>query len=68
MIRVPGATTSDGSRKASVFEAKWHDDMEGEPEFHGHPTTRVPGAVLRALRDEERITAAEYRRLVRELG
>lgn len=51
-----------------IFEAKWHADVEGEPEFHGHPTTCVPGAVLRILRDQERISDAEYRRLVRDLG
>jgi len=50
------------------YEAKWHTDVDDEPEFHGHPTTRVPNRVLRVFRDEGRITQAEYRRHVRELG
>lgn len=50
------------------FEAKWHEDIDGEPVFHGHPTTRVPGRVLRVFRTRGEISAPEYARLVRELG
>lgn len=50
------------------FEAKWHEDIEGEPVFHGHPTSRVPGRVLRTLRDAGELSQAEYRRLLRQLG
>ncbi len=35
---------------------------------HGHPTRRVPPAVLRQMRDEGLIRQAEYRRLIKELG
>lgn len=55
-------------RGLELYEAKWHADVDGEPEFHGHPTRRVPGRVLRALRDEGKITVAEYRKLVKEFG
>ena len=54
--------------RLELFEAKWHRDVDGDPEFHGHPTTRVPSRVLRALRDSGRLSPAEYRRLVKELG
>ena len=40
----------------------------GEVEYHGYPTHRVPGKVLRRFRDRSDITTAEYRRLVRRLG
>lgn len=41
---------------------------DGTIVVHGHPTRRVPPAVLRQMRDEGLIRRAEYRRLIRELG
>lgn len=38
------------------------------PEYHGYPTRIVPAKVLSSFRDGGEITAAEYRRLVKELG
>ena len=40
----------------------------GEVEYHGYPTHRVPGKVLRRFRDRSDITTAEYRQLVKRLG
>ena len=40
----------------------------GEIEYHGYPTSRVPGRVPRCFRDRGGITDTEYRRLVRRLG
>lgn len=51
-----------------VFEAKWTQDVAGEPEFHGHPASYVPARVLRHLQDDGRITESEYRRLIRSFG
>ncbi len=51
-----------------VYDAKWHADVEGEPEFHAHPAGYVPTRVLRALRDAGTITGSEYRRLVKQFG
>jgi len=42
--------------------------LDGTIVVHGHPTRRVPPAVLRQMRDKGLILPAEYRRLVRELG
>lgn len=50
------------------YEAK-HTGLFGDVhEFHGHPTIRVPNAVLRILRDSAVISAAEYGALVRRPG
>jgi hypothetical protein len=57
-----------GPQGLELYDAKWTRDVEGEPEFHGHPATYVPTAVLRALRDRGMITDAEYRRLIRDFG
>ena len=57
-----------GRAGLEVFEAKWTQDTEGEPEFHGHPASYVPARVLRALRDDGRLTQPEYRRLIRSFG
>ena len=40
----------------------------GEVEYHGYPTSSIPGRVLRRFRDRGDITSAEYRRLVKRLG
>jgi hypothetical protein len=54
-----------GEAGLELFEAKHHADADGEPEFHGHPTYRIPPHVARQLRDLGRITAVEYNRLVK---
>ena len=40
----------------------------GEVEYHGYPTNRAPGKVLRRFRDRGDIAVAEYRQLVKRLG
>jgi hypothetical protein len=51
-----------------LYDVKWtEDDATGEPVFHGHPASRVPRLVLKKWRDEGVVSAAEYRRLSREL-
>ncbi len=40
----------------------------GEVEFHGYPTNRVPGKVLRRFKDEGMLSQAEYRSLLKRLG
>jgi hypothetical protein len=57
-----------GDQGLELYEAKLTRIASGVPEYHGHPTTRVPGKVLRVFRDHGELTEAEYRRLVRELG
>src|SRR6266851_258551 len=54
-----------GGSGLELYEAKYHTDVEGEPEFHGHPTNRIPPRVARRLRDSGRITAPEFARLVK---
>lgn len=56
------------ARGLELYEAKWTRDVDGEAEFHGHPTSYVPARVLRGLRDCGRITTSEYRRLVKRFG
>ncbi len=51
-----------------LYDAKWTQDVAGEPEFHGHPASFVPAKVLRVLRDKGQITPAEYRKLARRFG
>lgn len=50
-----------------IYDIKFTRDEAGEPEFHGHPATRIDRSALRQLRDRGDVTAAEYRRLAREL-
>ena len=50
------------------FTARMTREVDGDIEFHGYPTTHVPGLVLRRFRDEGQITPAEYRRQVKRLG
>lgn len=50
-----------------IYDVKWTRDVEDDPEFHGHPATRVPPSVLKAWRDAGTITQAEYGRLRKEL-
>lgn len=51
-----------------VFDAKWTRDVNDEPEFHGHPATFVPARVLREFRNRDLVTAAEFRKLVKNFG
>jgi hypothetical protein len=50
------------------FEAKFTREVDGDPEFHGHPTSRVPARVLREFQSRGLISKAEYRKLVQTLG
>lgn len=50
------------------FTARMTRVVDGEVEYHGYPTRRVPGRVLRRLREQGRISQAEYRNLVKRLG
>lgn len=50
------------------FAAQATRTVGDEVEFHGYPTRRVPGSVLRRFKDQGRISQAEYRRLLRRLG
>jgi len=40
----------------------------GEFEYHGYPTSYVPGKILRHFRDQGAISKSEYRSLVKRLG
>ena len=50
-----------------IYDIKYGRDVDGDPEFHGHPASRIDRRVLKALKDSGVITEAEYRRLAREL-
>lgn len=50
-----------------VFDIKWGRDVDGDPEFHGHPAWRIDRGVLKILRDRSLISAAELNRLRKEL-
>lgn len=50
------------------FEAKQTRMVNDEPEYHGHPTRRVPARVLRIFRDQSLISPAEYRQWTKKLG
>lgn len=49
------------------FDIKWTRDVEGVPEFHGHPASRVDRRALQTFRERELITYAEWNRLRRQL-
>ena len=58
-----------GSSGLELFAAQATRTAEdGEVEYRGYPTPRVPGKVLREFRARGDITATEYRRLVKRLG
>lgn len=58
-----------GESGLEFFTAQATQVLEGgEVEYHGYPTNRVPGRVLRRFMARGDVTRAEYRRLVRELG
>jgi hypothetical protein len=50
-----------------IFDIKYGRDVDGDPEFHGHPASRIDRKALKLLRDTGQITAAEYNRLRKEL-
>ncbi|MCC7383741.1 MAG: hypothetical protein IT384_18005 [Deltaproteobacteria bacterium] len=50
-----------------LYDLKWTRDVDGEPEFHGHPATRIDRSVLKALRERKDITDSEYKRLAKRL-
>ena len=63
------AVRRNGERGLEFFAAQATRTAEdGEVEYHGYPTHRVPGKVLRRFRDRGDITAAECRQLVKRLG
>ena len=57
-----------GPAGLEFFEGRLTRWVGEDPEFHGFPTARVPAPVLRQFRDMGLVTAAEYRRLVKDLG
>ena len=55
-----------GPHGLEQYEAKHTREVDGEPEFRGHPTSRIPNGVLRALRKRGDISAAECGKLVKQ--
>lgn len=53
--------------RLQVFDVKFGDERDGEPEFHGHPASRVDRQALKKWRADGEISDAEYKRLVKEL-
>jgi len=49
------------------FAGRFTRMVDGEAEYHGYPTNHVPIRVLKRLRDDGRLSDAQYRRLRREL-
>ena len=45
--------------RLEFFEAKFTRMVDAEPEFHGHPTVRVPASVLRKFLEAAAISKAE---------
>jgi hypothetical protein len=56
------------SRGIELYEAKWTRDVNGVPEFHGHPASYVPARVLRTFLADGKITSPEYNRLRKDFG
>lgn len=54
-------------RGIEIFDIKWTRDVDGEPEFHGHPASRVDRLALRIFTERGALTESEGRRLAREL-
>ena len=50
------------------FTARMTQVVKGDVKFHGYPTRQVPVSVLRAFRDQDLISQAEYRSLVKRLA
>jgi hypothetical protein len=53
--------------KAKCPRVKYGRDVDGVPEFHGHPASRIDRGALKLLRDTGQITPTEYNRLRKEL-
>lgn len=51
-----------------LYDLKFTRIVDGEPEFHGHPASRVPARILRKFRDQGELSPAEYRRLIKSFG
>ena len=70
----PGSPTSQrfavrrGASGLEFFTARVTQVVNDDVEYHGYPTSQVPGSVLRRFRDQGGITVAEYRSLVKRLG
>lgn len=54
-----------GGRGLELYDFKWTQDVDGDPEFHGYPTTYLDSKILRQLRDDGTIADVEYKRLVK---
>lgn len=52
-----------GPRGLELYDFKWTRDVDGDPEFHGHPTTFLKGEILRRLLATGAISESEYGRL-----
>lgn len=50
------------------FEGLFTEQAGNDSVYHGFPTEHVPARVLRQFRDQGRISAAQYRTLVKRLG
>jgi hypothetical protein len=57
-----------GSEGLEWFEGRLTRCEEDEAEFHGYPTGNVPAKVLRRFREQGKLSEAEYRKMIRELG
>ena len=57
-----------GESGLEFFTARVTRIVDEEVEYHGYPTRRIPGKVLRRLKDLDKISKSEYRRLVKRLG
>jgi hypothetical protein len=70
----PGSPTSQrfavrrGASGLEFFTARVTRVVNDDVEYHGYPTSQVPGSVLRRFRDQGRISGAEYRSLLKRLG
>ena len=55
------------SAALEIFDIKYGRDIDGVPEFHGHPASRIDRGALKRLRETGQITASEYNWLRKEL-
>ena len=55
------------STELEIFDIKYGRDVDGVPEFHGHPASRIDRGALKLFRDAGQITPTEYNRLRRKL-
>jgi hypothetical protein len=55
------------SGEVQLFDVKFTRDVEGVPEFHGHPASRVDRGVLKQMRDNGDLKPPEYNRLRKDL-